>query len=283
MKIKTIILILITLSIGWYLGKYKSESINPENITLPNYSQDTSTDNSATTESKTPVTQTSKKATPTTPTTINQVNSGRIVFGITDKAVGLDEFKSIFMTIGSVRIHHPSKGWITISQTPRTFDLLKLRATSRNELLADMNIGADTYDAIRLVIDNILITKSGGSVIQAKVPSGELKINSNVKVIKGKVSSILLDFLADKSLHTTGDGKIIFAPVVTVETKSETTIQTADVEGSLNKKVDLLGGTTNFTATVGMNENGEVKVDTIIDPLSTIEIVGDAIKVTPKK
>jgi hypothetical protein len=282
MKTKIIILIVVLLSIGLYINNGKSGDMGSEDASLSEKTENSSGETSSTDPKVSPNLQTTQKS-PTVSSTGEQLNSGRIVFGITDKAVGLEEFKSIFLTIGSVRIHHGSKGWITVSQTPRTFDLLKLRATSRNEVLADMSISADTYDAVRLVIDSILMTKSDGSVIEAKVPSKELKIDSNVKVFKGKISSVLLDFLADKSLHTTGDGKIIFAPVVAVETKSEITAQTVDVPGSLNKKVDLIGGNTNFTATIGMNEAGVVKVDTIIDPLATLEIVGDTIKLTPKK
>jgi hypothetical protein len=277
---KKIIIVLALISIVWYFGGNNTREVKVEDVVVPEKTADTTTS----TGSNINISPASPpKNSQTVSSTVQLTNGGRIVFGITDKAVGLDAYKSIFLTIGSVRIHHPSKGWITVSETPRTFDLLKLRAKSRNELLADMNITADTYDSVRLGIDSILITDHAGKVTEAKLPSKELKIDSNVRVFKGKISSVLIDFLADKSMHMTGDGKIIFAPVVAVETKSEMTVQITPVEGSLNKKVDLIGGTTNFTATLGMNEAGVVKIDTIIDPLATLEIIGDTIKLTPKK
>ncbi len=278
MKTKLIIALIIILALGWYISSYNNNQApagSSPSISLPSYNYGQN--------SVSPTPSANSKTGASVSTNSNQASNGRLILGITDDAVNLDTIQSIFLSINHIEIHQPKTGWQTVSDTSRSYDLLKLHAAPRTELMADLNLPGDTYDGIRLDVENISVTKKDGSVVQAKVPSNKLELNANIKVIKGKISSATVDFLSDKSLHQTGKGEMIFMPVVSLEAKSETTLQSSPVVGSANTKVEFLGGDTTYNATFGMDENGALKVGGMIDPLATFEIVNGKIQVIPRK
>ncbi len=271
MKTKLILLAVIVLIIAWYI----SAQNNPEQ-TVP------TTDTTPVTQTQvTPTPPTTKKNSTVVSTTSNQQTTGRLLFAVTDKSVPLDTISTINLTINSLKIHSPKTGWTTITSTPHSYDLFSLRNGPRNELLADVNLPNNDYDAIDLSLGSISVTKKTGGTVLSKVPSNDFQVNSNIKVIKGTIGSVLIDFLADKSLHTAIDGTIIFAPVVDIETKSQITVQTFPLQGATNQKVQFLSGDTNFNATLGMDENGIIKVNGGISPLANLEIVNDKIRIIP--
>ncbi|MEK6943421.1 MAG: hypothetical protein AABX00_05145 [Nanoarchaeota archaeon] len=53
------------------------------------------------------------------------------------------------------------------------------------------------------------------------MPSGQLKIIGNLTVNKDSTSTVKFDFIADESLHITGNGLYIFAPVIKLETREK--------------------------------------------------------------
>ena len=174
------------------------------------------------------------------------------MFAITDAAAKMQSVSSIIVTVDSVRVHSAAQGWLTVSSTPKTYDLLKLKAQGNQELLADAELIAGTYDQLRLDISSVSVTDSGGKH-DAKLPSGELKIIGILSVSANSTSTAEFDFMADKSLHVTGNGKYVMAPVVKMETK-----ENADVEIKSDEKVEIKGGSISGSVKVGMDANGNV-------------------------
>lgn len=222
------------------------------------------------------------------PTPISK-NQGRVVFAVADVTAPLTNVQSIFLTVNRVSVHSATKGWIVVSQTPRVYDLLKLHAAGPVfELLAEAHLDAGMYEQIRLFVSSVVVVTKDGKNQEAKLPSQELTIAGTIVVLKGENSSATFDFEADKSLHLTGEGKYIFAPVVSVETRNTAgTIQIQTKNEILpNGRVDISGGTIRFSQTLGMNENGELKKDFRIDPTAHLEIVGsgkgNVIRIVPK-
>lgn len=141
---------------------------------------------------------------------------GTVFFSVTDAATNMGAISSIMMTVDKVEMRNEAKGWITISESPKTFDLLRLKSQSKTELLAKADVAADTYGQVRLHVSKIIVTESGQAK-EAKLPSNELKLNSRLKVVSGTESSAKFDVIASESLHKTGKGEFIFAPVVKFE------------------------------------------------------------------
>ena len=179
---------------------------------------------------------------------------GRGVFAIKDAAANMESVTSVKMTVDSVKVHSATEGWTTVSSTPKTYDLMQLRAEGKQELLADANLKAGTYDQMRLDVSNVVVTDESGKH-EAKLPSGELKIVGNMVVDANSTSTATFDFVADESLHVTGNGKYIMAPVMQVETR-----ENADTEVTSDNDVKIKGGHVNTNIKVGMDINGNVGV-----------------------
>ncbi|MDO8510388.1 MAG: DUF4382 domain-containing protein [bacterium] len=201
---------------------------------------------------------------------------GTIFFSVTDAAANMGAISSIMMTVDKVEMRSEAKGWVTISESPKTFDLLELKSKSKTELLAKADVAADTYNQVRLHISKIVVTESGQAK-EAKIPSNELKLNSEIKVTSGTESSAKFDVMASESLHKTGKGEFIFAPVVKFESRSD-----ANVEVGSDNSVTISGGDADDSVTVGMDINGEVKENFRLDINANLELDGGIIKLDGK-
>src|SRR3989338_1260571 len=200
------------------------------------------------------------------------LGNGRVVIGITDAKKDLNNVTSILLTVTRVEVRDSNAGlWNTISSSVQTFDLIALSADSSIALMADVNVMAGTYDQIRLSVSDVNLTVDNQAKT-AKLPSNVLRIDANLEVDQNETASAVLDFTADDSLHVTGNGKYILAPVILFETKSE-----VDVSVTQGQKVILVGGITTTKHAVGMNEDGEMGVDMRIGPQVILEIGVDGI------
>src|SRR3989344_5976957 len=154
-------------------------------------------------------------------------------------------------------------GIYLMTRAPKTSDP---QEQSQNTT-AEANVKAGTYDQVRLVVDSVAIKTKAGETKVAKLPSGELKINTVLVVNANTTSSINFDFLADKSLHTASDGNYIFAPVVKTETKSN-----ASVSVNASNVVTITGGRIDNTNTVGMDIDGSIEVNFQIDSKQKLDL-----------
>lgn len=211
------------------------------------------------------------------PSTVSTQNQGRVVFSVTDDAVNLETLQSLTLTIGEVSVFHPTKGWITVLNSPKHFDLVRLYRNPVREVLADLTLEAADYSQVRLIVNRLALMDKSGNLSEVKLPSKEIKIQSRLLVTKGGNSGVVLDFLADKSLFLTGSGKYIFLPVFKVETRSS--IETIQI---FSGKADFIGGKTDFDVIFGMDEKGNLKKDFKFDGAAKFEIEGDSIKLLPR-
>lgn len=193
--------------------------------------------------------------TSTSVTTPPPPTQGRAVFTITDAATAITGVTAATITVNKLEVHSAAQGWVTVSSSTKQYDLLALKQTGSAALLADANLAAGTYDQLRLEISKVELTVNGQTQ-QATLPSGNLKIVGNLTVVAGNTSTAQLDFMVDKSLHLTGSGKYILAPVVRLLTKTD-----ASVKIGSDAKVEINGGNTESDQTVGMDEKGDVRTD----------------------
>ncbi|MFA5954764.1 MAG: DUF4382 domain-containing protein [Patescibacteria group bacterium] len=191
---------------------------------------------------------------PSTATQPSAVAEGRVVVALKDAVTtGLNGVTAIVVTVDKVDVHSAAKGWVTVAAVAKQYDLLLLKQSGAAALLADANLAADTYDQIRLNISRVDVT-ANGTTKQAKLPSSSLKIVGDLTVREGQTSSAIIDILADKSLHLTGSGKYILAPVAKLEIKNDTIVEIAT-----DGVVTLNGGKIETNKIVGMSADGETK------------------------
>ncbi len=192
--------------------------------------------------------------------------TGSIIFTITDEAADMESINEIKVTTNSIRIHSESEGWITLSNQEKTYSLLELNSTSTNKLLASSEIDAGSYNIFRIDVKEVIVNDSSGEH-EAKLPSGKWQINYHINVSEEANTTVMLDIQSGLSLHVTGNNKYIFAPVIHVESKENTTVS-IDSENN----VVVTGGFANFDATVGMNVNGEIGSDLNISPDANLSL-----------
>jgi len=197
---------------------------------------------------------------------------GRVVFSVTDAAANMSNISEITMTINKVEMHSTAEGWVTIESSNKAFNLLALKAGGEHAFAGDATVAAGTYDQVQVGISKIIVTTTDGKTAEAKLPSGELRINSTVVIVEGQTSTVSLDFIADASLHVTGQGGYIFAPVVQAESRSN-----AAATVSSDNKVTVTGGTVVSLVNVGVDISGEVKANFKIDPKTKLDLESNGI------
>lgn len=198
---------------------------------------------------------------------------GRAVFTITDAAANMSAVTSVMVTVEAVKVHSSTEGWVEVSSEPQTFDLLKLKAEGSQELLADVQLKEGTYQQLRLDISKVMVTDASGEH-EAKLPSGELKIVGDLEVKANSTSTATFDFIADESLHMTGNGEYILAPVVQLETRED-----AEVEVKADHKVEIKDGKVKTKVKVGMDADGNVGVGVGIPAKAKLSIGQGKVKV----
>ena len=101
--------------------------------------------------------------------------------------------------------------WITIVDSPNTFDLLRVEQI--HKFLGQQEIPAGTYTQIRFEIGQAVVVAEGQAYI-AKVPSGKLTFGRPFTVSEGQTTVVTIDFEGQRSLHLNGEGDYILTPEV---------------------------------------------------------------------
>lgn len=198
--------------------------------------------------------------------------TGRVVFSVTDAAVNLETINAINMRISRVELHSKAEGWVRLSSTPRTFELLELNESGRSLLLADVEAEAGAYDQVKLTIDQVNVVTKDNTTREATLPANDMPITTTVVVSGNATTSVNFDFLADQSLHVATDGEYVFAPVVRTESRSGATI-TLGADSAVN----ISGGRVDSATTLGMDVDGSVKTNFVLDAATRLDIYGGAV------
>lgn len=195
---------------------------------------------------------------------------GWLFFSVTDAAANLQNVSEIKMTVDRVEVFSDTQGWVTAGEADKTFNLLELKANNELALLARAQLNADTFTKARLTLAQVEVVEKSGAEVKAALPSKEIVLAANMKVEPAKTTHVKLDIIADRSLHATTKGKIVFAPVVQVESRSEATVQV-----SADNEVSVSGGNMEANVLLGTDVDGTVKEDFSLDSNAKLEIEAD--------
>ncbi len=196
------------------------------------------------------------------------IANGHLYVAVTDAAADMSGISDVRLTVTGVELMGEAQ----------TFNLLELKAGATLALVAQADIPAGTYNQVRLMVSKVEVVKSDGATAEAKLPSGELKIVGNIVVAEGANTNLTLDFLADKSLHMTGKGEFIFAPVVAMESRSN-----AEVAVDADRKVKVSGGKIDSNIKVGTDVDGSVRENFELDTTGGVTIDNGVIKLNVTK
>lgn len=193
-----------------------------------------------------------------------QETQGEVIMVVTDKAADMEAVSAIMITVEKVELQSPEGNWVTVSASEQTYNLLELQG-GNHSLLVDENLAAGIYNQMRLQISEVVVTDTMGEH-DAKLPSHELKLVGNIEIQRGETTAVILDFIADESLHTTGQGDYIFAPVIQMEARHDPRIS---IQG---QRVQISGGEVKLKTKMGMDAQGKVGINVRIPADAELEI-----------
>jgi hypothetical protein len=131
------------------------------------------------------------------------------------------------------------RDWVTVAEPDKRFDLLELQQ-GKTAIVADGDLPADQYKAVRLVIDtdrsDIILQDGSEATVQWPV-HGELALHALVEVpfwlLTGPIDSdIVIDFDVGRSFQYF-DGRFVFIPWIRAVIEAATGTLTGTVRGTL--------------------------------------------------
>ncbi len=218
-----------------------------------------------------------------------QAKTGTIEVRVTDAPPGY-EIISIVVTVSEEEgegvkargaVDDGDGEWVTIDiiDDNNPFDLTELE-DGLQEVLAMTEVPAGKYTQIRMNIASVVVTylKDGDTeetTVEATLPSGELKFVRPFDVVAEETTTLLLDFIADKSVIITGatqdeQVKVIFKPVVKLSIQQGDKPQELTVEGTISA---LDTEEPDFSVTITPDVGDEIVL--IINPQTEITLDGD--------
>jgi hypothetical protein len=159
-------------------------------------------------------------------------NAGNFRLMITDSPYS--DAKAVLVTFSEVTIHRSESetaGWETLSfaggASSRTCDLKRLETAQ--DILGVGSLAEGSYTQVRLTISSAALYFDGpstggpcGAVAPAgafetlEIPSGIVRLNRPFTVPESGVTTMLIDFDGDRSIHDMGNGQHRMTPVIAV-------------------------------------------------------------------
>ena len=192
---------------------------------------------------------------------------GELYFTVTDDTADIQSVNEISLQIKKIEIHNETRGWVTASSGSKSYDLLSLKANGQTKIYSAGRVMAGTYDRARITLGNVIVDHKTKGKVEAVLPSNEIVFNTKINVKANSSSNVTLDFLADKSLHSSAEGKYVFAAVVNAESRSDT-----NVEVKSNDEVIVSGGSIDSKVSVGVDLTGQTKINFQLDSSAGLKV-----------
>jgi hypothetical protein len=161
----------------------------------------------------------------------NAGQSGTLAVRMSD---GLDpSVTAVNVTISRVEANVNGR-WVNIPVETHNLNLFDLNDS--DILLATGEVPTGDYNQVRVFVDSATVTDDTG-VHNVVIPSADktgIKINVDYRIKSKEVTTLLLDFNADKSLNLTGSGTWMMHPVIpaVVKVLSGTITGTVMIDGA---------------------------------------------------
>ncbi len=128
-----------------------------------------------------------------------------------------DGVTEILITASNIEVQKADgDSWQVVVPGPVEFDLVKLQGVE--ETLGEALLDPGQYGQVRLSIDKAQVTVQG-QTLDARVPSGRLKIVGGFSLDAGGTTIVTLDFDAEKSVVIAGKRNVLIKPVIKMLTR----------------------------------------------------------------
>jgi len=143
---------------------------------------------------------------------------GTLLLKITD-APGDLNISEALVTISSIGVHIAAGGnnssakWITVINESQQFDLILLENVT--DIIGSETLEMGIYTQIRLNVDEALVTIDGVQY-DLEIPSKTVKLVHQFIIAPDIITTLILDFDVQESVHKTGSDKYIMQPTIKV-------------------------------------------------------------------
>ncbi|MCL5430441.1 MAG: DUF4382 domain-containing protein [Candidatus Marsarchaeota archaeon] len=195
------------------------------------------------------------------------IPSGTTVFSVSDSPT-VSSISAVNLTVDAVYVHSTTTGKsyaLMGSNEVRTFNLVDLRNTSA--LLAGANLSSGNYDEIVLTVTNATATVNG-TMTQVFLPSSKFMIFGKFNISGNQTNWVNIDVNLAKSLHFTGNGKIILLPVMNLDKYSNSTLNLSSNDIIEVKRI----GREDTHEDFGMGLNGNISSNTYVPQNDSLEV-----------
>lgn len=144
----------------------------------------------------------------------NEIGQANVQFSLTDMP---GEYQEVNIDVLSVMVQM-NDSLINLTTNQGIYNLLEF-VNGKDTLLVDDRLPSGFISQIRLILgeNNTLMIDS--VIYDLKTPSAQqsgLKLNVHYEIIAGESYAYVIDFLVEKSIVETGNGKFILKPVIKV-------------------------------------------------------------------
>jgi hypothetical protein len=158
-------------------------------------------------------------------------SEGSAMFNLRITDSPFSDARAVLVTFSEVTAHRSESSWSSVpfaaGATSRTCDLKKLE--NSEDVLGTGPLPAGDYTQVRLVVQSArlffdnpsvgpacatTIAAPAGRMADLRIPSGEVKLNRGFKLESESMTTMLLDFDGDRSIHQTGSGTYMMNPVI---------------------------------------------------------------------
>ena len=143
-----------------------------------------------------------------------------IEFRLTDMP---GEYQQVNIDVLSVEVKF-NDSTISLSTNQGVYNLLEF-VNGKDTLLVDDQLPSGYISQIRLILGDNNTVMIDSMLYDLKTPSAQqsgLKLNVHEEIISGESYAYMIDFVVDKSIVETGNGKYILKPVIKVYTEAVT-------------------------------------------------------------
>jgi DNA-binding transcriptional ArsR family regulator len=203
-----------------------------------------------------------------------QLPTGATAFTVSDSPA-VSSVSAVNVSISNLSVHSTTSGkWYTFNESASAqYNLAALRNISA--LVVAANIPQGAYNEIVLHVSNASVTVNGTEK-PAFLPSGKLIIPVQFNVSDNTTNWFNLDFNLSKSVHVTGNGRVILMPVINIDSKNGYNL-TANENGTVSSSGK---GNSRVILSEGMDENGTMHEGFYIPQNASVSISNGHVSVS---
>lgn len=129
------------------------------------------------------------------------------------------DFQQVNVEVLQVQVNHSSQGWISLPTNAGVYDLLTLQNDVSATLVNVGTLPAGHLNQFRLILgdeNNVMVDSLYFPLATPSAQQSGLKINLDTDFAPNSTYEVLLDFDANSSIVTQGNGSYSLKPVIKV-------------------------------------------------------------------